>query len=366
MKNVTLHCPQCGFDNHGPAQRAVECSHCEVLLVNLSGVTRAAREFDGRIFPSEHDTLALVCRVCGAPWPIAAAEQPAGSKCSYCGHPANLPPTLRAMLKVSATHPSALPPGIRGFHFQWGIILALFILLVILHATAPSPALREEDPVTLESAALVEDGPQGKRYSLQAISPTVEVKLGGNSFLNSSVDAFEVVTEGNDVVTRVFIPNSELRLRVAAVQESTRAVRESWIRLWDNPPPPAKDEGVKSHPYAQVPLGEGWQVATWPPGKYHLEIREAIILGGELPKQLIVDWNSMEMNANGTLIFLANILLWMGLFDLSRFNRHRFRQPRLSWVAAIAAALCVAAIVNVYRPLPFLHEQGSFPTEITK
>jgi hypothetical protein len=361
MKNVTLHCPQCGFDNHGPSQRAVECQHCEVLLVNLSGVTKAAREFDGRTFPSEYDTLALVCRVCGAPWPVSATEQPSGSECSYCGHPAVLPPTLRALLKVSATKPSALPPGIRGFHLQWGTILVLFILYVILHFTAPSKALDEKGLVSLESAALVEDGPEGKRYSLQAVSPTAEVKLGGNSFLKADINAYEVVTENSKVVLRVFIPNSELRLRVAAVQESTGEARESWIRLWDNPPPPAKDEGVKSHPYAGVPLGEGWKVATWPPGKYHLEIREAIIRGGELPKKLIVDWRSTEMNGNGTMIFLANILLWTGLFDLGRFNRHRFRKPRLSWVAAIGFALCVAAIVNIYRPLPFLHDKGSFP-----
>lgn len=366
MKNVILRCPQCGFDNRGPSQRAVECQQCEVLLVNLCGVTKAARELEGRSFPVEHDTLALVCRVCGAPWPMAAAEQPAGSKCSYCGHPAVLPPTLRALLKICATRPSALPPGIRGFHLQWGIILVLFLLSTTLHFTAHSPALDEETAVSLETANLAESSPEGSRYSLQVASPTVEVKLRGNSYLSAGIDAFEIVTEGGKVVTRSFMPNSELRLRVAAVQESTGAVRESWIRLWDNPPPPARDEGVKSHAYAQVPLSDGWKVATWPPGKYHLEIREAIIRGGELPKKLIVDWNSMAMNTNGILIFLANILLWMGLFDLARFNRHRFRKPRISWLAAIAFILCVAAIVDIYRPLPFLHDHGSFAAVAAK
>lgn len=360
MSKVDLHCPQCGYDSQGPPQRAVECGRCETLLVNLGGTTKAAREFDGRSFPSEKDTLALVCRVCGAPWPIEVTKSPTGAECSYCGHPAELPPTLRAILKVTATHPAALPPSIRAFHLQWAFIAALFVVVAVLHFTLPSRALDAEDTLQLTNTTFVESTPDGDRYKLSVVTPTVNVQLTANSFLHAVIKAYEFDTAGKEVIERILIPNSELRLRVAAVEEATGAERESWIKLWHKPPPGKNKEDPESHPYAQVPLAKGWDVATWPPGKYHIVIKEAIVRGGSLPPKLHVEWSSMVMNANGLIILVVNILLWLALFDLWRSNRHRFRKPSVSWVAALALLLCGILLVDVLHPLPYFHTTGQF------
>ncbi|HET6409613.1 MAG TPA: hypothetical protein VFG14_17125, partial [Chthoniobacteraceae bacterium] len=110
-----------------------------------------------------------------------------------------------------------------------------------------------------------------------------------------------------------------------------------------------------------VPLGRGFEMATWPAGNYHLEITEAPVRGGELPPQLHVGWHSWATNPHGKFIVLANLLLWLGLFDLWRHNRHRFRKPSLSWMAVIAGACCLLVLTDILHPLPFLHEVGQFP-----
>lgn len=350
MKPLTLHCPQCGLDSPGVEQHAQPCPGCQTLIVHVGSGTLEALRFGGHHLPAEGHTVALVCRTCGGTLPEeeVAGKAPTKVRCGYCGCKANLPDVL-GLLRLAVTRPSALPSTTRRFFMAWGSVMGLFLITVIYHAMRPSPRLDVDQYLVMQAGEPSDTVNGVQRYALHARSSSITVLPRGNHFIHATVAADE-------------LKDTHLRLHVTAVQEATRARHEMVVSLWNGAVIGGEKFDPPSHPYSDLPLGDGLRPATWPPGRYHLLIEGATVQGaGPLPAQVRVEWSSWHSPGHGWLIFAANILIWSFAFGLLKMGRDPLEKRRVVNASLILAGIAsLIVFIHEIHPLPGLYDRGQF------
>lgn len=319
-----------------------------------------ARAFDGHL-PRDGATVALVCRFCAGALPPSLLAAPEAAKCDYCGQPPALNPTLLALLKVMVTHPRALPPAVKRILRLWFGFAAVYLLLIGLFALLPGPAVRGEEYLGLDSARLarVEGGKQF--YDVSARSTSFTISPRGNTFPYVSLQAWDFV----DSKMRVLIPGQRMDLRVSLVREETDERRTQWLNFYDGAqwrPSPAYPE---SHAHATLSFFEEGRLMALPPGTYRIEITAATTEGGQLPARVQMEWTTAHRPMLGWFIVVANLGLWLLVFELRSTTRAPLQKTRLlNRRSILLSVVLLATLVEVIHPFdPFGDKSRFIPRE---
>jgi hypothetical protein len=345
-KMLDVSCPQCGSDTPSSGRVATTCRHCETLLVLVDGGAKRAQAFDGHL-PRDGSTVALICRFCAGALPDGVLKLGSGARCDYCGQPPALPPTLLALLKVMVTHPTALPPAAKYVLRVWLTLCGVFALLVGLYAWMPDSSIHSEEYIALENPRLEREEAGKKYYALQVRSQTLDIRPRGNGYPNLSLQAWDFV----DGKQRILVRDQRVRFLVTVVRENTGERRSQWVTIYDGARWRPSSGYPDSHPYDAFYFGDAKPIS---PGRYHLEISQAVAEGGPLPPKLEVEWNTSYSNMNLWFILAVNLGLWLFIFDLRASARHTTGPQKLvnirRLVAVLALALTLVEIVHPFNP----------------
>jgi hypothetical protein len=307
----------------------MECRSCDTLLVRVEGRVKRAAGYEGHL-PADRDTVALVCRFCAGALPDEVLRQGTGARCVYCGERADLPPTVRAALRVMFTRPTALPRSLKVLaHIYLGLVAA-FVAVVIAYAAMPRLYVHVDERVALSPTAERREG-DTRVYELQARSETVRVHARGNAMPYVTLAAWKF--DGQNTVST--IPGARLQVLVTAVREEDGARRSQWLVFDDAGPEDTRKiyDNFRFDGYSPTPLL---------PGRYHFELTQARLLGerGQLPLDLELQWRTAPETLHGWFILLANLLIWSFIWDTRRWaDTGEPRRYALNWRRAILLAL---------------------------
>ena len=353
-----VNCPQCGADTPVRDHIATACSGCGTLLVSLKGQVKRARGFEGHL-PREEDTVALVCRLCGGALPNVVLNSGAGAKCTYCGERADIPPSIRAMLRAMVTHPRAVPLAARRISQFWiGAVTAFAIILGVYIAT-PDVSRRAEMEMPLANPELVKTEGDARYYRLKAGAGPFELKPRGNINPSLNLKFYDFKSPGGKI--QHLIRNQEIFVLTTVTFEKTGERRSRWLTMFDGAQF-RRSSDLPTHRLYEAFYFHNSYAAAMPVGKYHVEVSEFILRGeGDPPPYVVCEWNSSYSEMSMWFIVSFNALAWIFVLDVRRLSKKKLGDTK--WLGAtqgITVVVLVFLAVESVRPIDPLGNKGRF------
>ncbi|MBL8115656.1 MAG: hypothetical protein JNK60_22435 [Acidobacteria bacterium] len=313
--NAAVRCPQCGDGLAVPRRPppVARCRSCLALSLVWDGAARRAETFHRGPAPA---AVAFLCPLCGGPLPEDVLAD-TDARCTYCAHPAELPPSVREVLRLVVTKPRVAPPVYRGLLFTWLAVLALFLVAVLVEVLNAPRSVRHEETLTVSRAAT-------------ATSGEIVVNRRATTFPYLQVS----IPELPDGETATF--------RLSLVERATGHARRQWVKL---------APGAGGSRYGELFFSDPRGLVTLHAGRYVVTVDS---LDGVDSARVAIRMTSWERPPLGLLILLANVLLWLLVLDIrwgyGEFVETPMRNRVLRGIALALAALAIAVVVSGADP----------------
>ena len=341
--STQVACVQCGAPTTAQTGKPqlIRCGHCQtVLLVSATETRRTASIEAARSAEAAQGILAILCSLCGGPYPPELLNHIDTAKCHYCNHPANVAPNVRAMLTMLIKHPEVIPMALKYMVRIWLGITIGFVACIGLYAVTHSSYSGYSETASLAAKTAIATKTKGaapQRIETNYSSKKFTIHGWAGRYPSFQIGAMKL----DDAV---------LCVKASLVDEKKNITQSRWITLWDKLP----EQQPASHPFGEWSFSQGGRISHLRPSDYTVRIDEVRYNGsGPLP-DLSIRVSSMHTPPLGYFIFVANLLIWLFIADM-RFMRGQFiKAPTKSWVArALAFASFVLLLLVTFSLPPF-------------